>query len=160
MRYTVGTGEKSLCSLITLAFAPAHAGAFARMEKVQRGEITGYVSLHTLAELYSNLTGKLGASLGIGIPDALRMIEADILALFHIVPLTREDYLTVLQDAAGMGVKNGTIYDGIIGFAAWKQGVDHLITLNKNISINSILPKPAELLNLNSQPNRIPLKLR
>lgn len=110
---------------------PAHARAFPWMEKVQRGEITGYVSLHTLAELYSNLTGKLGTSLGIGIADALRMIEVSVLMLFEIVPLTKDDYVAILANAATVGMKDGTIYDGIIGFAAWKQNVDSLVTLNK-----------------------------
>ena len=110
---------------------PAHVRAFPWMEKVQRGEITGYISLHTLAELYSNLTGKLGSSLGIGIADALRMIEVNVLTLFEIVSLTTDDYIAILTNAAAVGMKGGAISDGIIGFAAWKQGVDSLVTLNK-----------------------------
>jgi hypothetical protein len=59
------------------------------------------------------------------------LIQSEIVAHFSVVQLTGSDYLAVLAAAEVHGIRGGAIFDAIIAFAAWKENVNFLLTLNK-----------------------------
>lgn len=106
---------------------PEHGRAILWLQRVQQKECIGSISAHSLAELYSVLTGHFRAS-----PAAVRnIVETELVAHFQIVTLSEADYLSVLVNAELHDIRGGTIFDGIIACAAWKTEVDMLLTLNR-----------------------------
>lgn len=108
-------------------YHPQHARAIPWMQRAISGEIEGAVGAHSLAEAYAVLTKGLKVSPS----SALKAIESNLPTRFDVVELTADDYFELLRRLAGANIIGGTVYDGLIGFAAWKSGADLLVTLNK-----------------------------
>lgn len=117
-----------------------HNEALTWLQKAQSGEVDGIISTHILAELYSNLSGQIRPL--IPTSHALDLITRNILMAFEIVPLTQDDYLTVLQRLAQQNIRGGAIYDGLIVHAAIKANAEQIITFNERdfIRISASLP--------------------
>ncbi len=107
----------------------AHERAFAVLERVQNGKDEGFVSSHSLAELYANLT-KLPPPFRHSPEQALLSIEENIFKYFKISSLTGGDYGALIREAALAGILGGTIYDAVLLKCARKAGVDQIYTLN------------------------------
>ena len=105
-----------------------HEQSLAWLKRVRNKEVEGAVSTHTLAELYSTLTGKRRYSA----KTALSVIEQEIIGLLEKIDLTANDYHTVLKHFENLNIVGGTIYDGIISYAVKKANVDFLVTANKS----------------------------
>jgi len=105
-----------------------HARALAWLKRVRNQEIEGVVSTHSLAELYSTLTGKKKYSA----TAALLVIEQDIIGLLEKIDLSAADYHAVLTHFESLDILGGTVYDGLISLAAKKANVDFLVTGNKS----------------------------
>jgi predicted nucleic acid-binding protein len=105
---------------------PAHERSRTWIESARRHEVRAFVSVHSLAEFYSVVTGHLKASPA----AAYQMIATDLTPYLSLVALDEKDYLALISMAAGGNIRGGTVFDVIIGWAAWKAGVDLLITLN------------------------------
>ena len=105
-----------------------HDEAFLLLELAQKGEAEGYISTHSLAELYAVMT-RLPESLKI-LPGEARGLIEDLLNYLQPVPLKVDDYQQAISRLATLRMAGGVMFDAIIAQAALKAGVDHLITLN------------------------------
>lgn len=120
-------------SVLVAAFVkvhPQHKPCAAWWQKVQSAEIKGIISTHTLAELYSVLT-RLPISPHISPTLAQQLIEEN-LKDFDIIPLTPEDYKTVIKQMVNLNLTGGAIFDALIAQVAVKINSDYLLTNNPN----------------------------
>jgi predicted nucleic acid-binding protein len=107
----------------------AHERAFAVLERVQEGEDEGFVSAHSLAEVYANLT-KLPPPFRHSPEQALLSVEENVLNCFKISSLTGSDYSALIRETTLAGIQGGAIYDAVLLKSARKAEVDQIYTLN------------------------------
>jgi len=107
---------------------PRHGVCLPWLQRAQKKEISGYLSTHTFAELYSVLT-RLPVKPTIAPSTAQRLIDKN-LHLFVAVPLTAHDYQQAITCMVGLNLPGGGIFDALIAQAALKAEVDVLLTLN------------------------------
>ena len=112
----------------TIAAHPNNAIAFAWVQDVINGSIFGYISTHSLAELYSVLT-RLPLPTRILPQQACYGIKNN-LNYFRLVDLDSSDYLKVIESISKAEITGGGIYDALIAQAALKANVDILLTFN------------------------------
>ena len=108
---------------------PSHDSAFGWLRRARAGKIESFICSHTLAELYAVLTA-LPVSPKISPGMARRLIRDSVLSCARVVSLTARDYRSVIEIMTDLGIGGGTIYDALIARAAFKAGVDFLVTLN------------------------------
>ena len=106
-----------------------HERAFSVLDRVQTGKDEGFVSVHSLAEMYSVLTN-LPAPYRHTPQEALFSIEENVLKHFKTVELIRTEYASLLRDAVKSQVTGGKIYDALLLKAAGKAAVDRIYTFN------------------------------
>ena len=106
-----------------------HQRSFAVLERVHDGKDAGFVSAHSLAEMYSVLT-KLPTPYRHTPEQALLSIEENVLKHFKTVALVGNEYASLIRDAAGSQIQGGKIYDALLLKAAGKADVDRICTLN------------------------------
>ena len=106
-----------------------HARCLRALEDVRGGRTIGFISAHTAVELYSVLT-KLPRTSPTAVRDCLTLIRREIIAHVRLIPLGEQDYLDLLDEAAGQNIRGGTVYDAIVLRAAMVAGVDRVLTLN------------------------------
>ncbi|HAZ48422.1 MAG TPA: VapC toxin family PIN domain ribonuclease [Cyanobacteria bacterium UBA11369] len=107
---------------------PNHTKSLFWLQRVLAGEIEGFVSNHTIAELYSVLT-RFPRSPRIS-PGLAKRLISENLNRFDWVVLAADDYQETVDRMVGLNIAGGGIYDGLIAQAALKAGVDVLLTLN------------------------------
>jgi predicted nucleic acid-binding protein len=107
---------------------PSHQPCLYWLQKVTSDEATGYVTNHTLAELYAVLT-RLPLPKSLNASTARYAIVTN-LAKFQIVALTTEDYNAILDIVTAQNILGGGIYDVLIARAALNAKADLLLTLN------------------------------
>ncbi|MBW4596121.1 MAG: PIN domain-containing protein [Brasilonema angustatum HA4187-MV1] len=118
-------------SVLVAAFEvshPRHGVCLPWLQRVQEKEIDGYLSTHTLAELYSVLT-RLPVKPPISPVIAQRLINEN-LHLFEAISLTADDYQQAIACMVRLNLPGGGIFDALIAQAALKAEVDILLTLN------------------------------
>ena len=131
-------------SVLVAAVVQKHennAQAFAVLDRVQNERDEGYVSAHSLAEVYAVLT-KSPPPFRHSAEQALLSIEENIVKYFKVMSLTGADYIALLREAALMGVHGGTIYDAILLKCAAKAPVERIYTLNVK-HFGALWPKSA-----------------
>jgi predicted nucleic acid-binding protein len=106
----------------------SHDVAFPKLELARRGEVKGYISTHSLAEIYAVIT-RLPQPLRV-LPDEAETAIADLLEYLEAVPLLAEDYQSAIGLMRSCKLVGGGIFDVLIAQAALKAGVDRLLTLN------------------------------
>ncbi|MFC6591860.1 type II toxin-antitoxin system VapC family toxin [Deinococcus lacus] len=113
--------------LIAALFAshPQHVWASQQLDEAEQGEV--YVSTHSLAEVFKVLTGH--PQLRMPPADAQQAIH-DLLAGYHKVPLTADDYHAALARCAAQNLSGAVIFDALIAQAALKAEAQALVTLN------------------------------
>ena len=83
----------------------------------------------SLAELYANLSVVKGSRQQR--PEtALRLVE-QIASRMMVVPLTPEEYLAAIRDAASSRIAGGTIYDALLLACARKVNAERIYTWNE-----------------------------
>lgn len=98
------------------------------LARAARGEITGLVCTHSLAETYAILTSM---PLRPRIQPAAALVGiCQNLAAFEFIPLTQQDYHDTLEELVRIGLAGGVVYDALAAKAALKAGADTLLTLN------------------------------
>jgi predicted nucleic acid-binding protein len=107
----------------------AHDRAFAILDRVQSRKEEGFVSAHSLAEMYATLT-KLPIPFRHAPEQALLSVEENVVKHFKISSLSGNDYASLIREAAMAGIQGGTTYDAIVLKSAVKAGVDRIYTLN------------------------------
>lgn len=120
--------DTSVLVAALIADHPKHSESLPWLLRVKAETIQGFISTHTLAELYAVLT-RLPLSQTIAPEIALRLIAENLDKLQKVV-LTAEDYQTTLARLVKLNIIGGSIYDGLIAQAALKVKVDILLTLN------------------------------
>ena len=107
----------------------SHARCYAVLDRVQTGKDEGFVSAHSLAEMYSVLT-KSPPPFRHSPEQALLTIEENVLKYFKISSLSGGDYGALIREAALAGIQGGTIYDAVLLKCATKAQVDQIYMLN------------------------------
>jgi predicted nucleic acid-binding protein len=108
---------------------PAHALAFPWLQRVKDKADAGIVAAHSLAEMYSILT-RLPVRPSISPEVAREVITINILDTCEVIALSTADHVTLLNHLAGLKIAGGAVYDALLLHAAWKSGVDQVVTLN------------------------------
>ncbi|MBD2294790.1 PIN domain-containing protein [Anabaena sphaerica FACHB-251] len=107
---------------------PNHAISLPWIQRVRNKSISGYISTHSIAELYAVIT-----RLPLPKPLSTQQVHDIIinnLESFHTVDLESADYLQVLKNVTHLNITGGGIYDAIIAQTAIKANVDILLTFN------------------------------
>jgi predicted nucleic acid-binding protein len=112
-----------------LGLHDAHLRCLPVLQRVQDGKDEGFISAHSLAEMYAVLT-KIPPPLRHSPEQALLSIEENVLKHFKILHLTGSDYGGLIRDAAAAGIQGGTIYDTVLLKSAIKANPDRIYTLN------------------------------
>jgi len=120
-------------SVLVAAFIkthPKHVECFNWVKKTNSKEIDAHISIHTLLEFYTAVTGilktdKLNSSL------VLEIIKKNIYPHFNLISYTETDYKNVLIKLDEYHIIGGASYDFLIAYGAFKQRVNFLLTLNK-----------------------------
>ena len=90
----------------------------------------GWTRTHTLAEVFSTLTGgNLAFRLD---AEAAAQTVANLATDLDFHALTAADVLAALKEARKKGVRGGRIHDYLHAVAAHKSGAKKLLTLDKN----------------------------
>ena len=110
---------------------PAHERALPWLRRIKQDTDLGFVSAHSLAELYAILT-RLPVHPRIIPGVAWHLIKANVLGSFEVVSLSDKDYAAVIEHLSSSGLVGGVTYDALILYAAIKVGVDRVVTLNEN----------------------------
>jgi predicted nucleic acid-binding protein len=97
------------------------------LQKAQARQIVGFISTHTLAELYSVLTRIPQTKIT---PDLAQELIRDNLQTFELVSLGAEDYTAAIDLMVKNRIPGGGIFDALIAQAALKADVDVILTLN------------------------------
>ena len=95
---------------------------------VNQEKKSGCTAAHSLAEVYSVLTGMPGKDRASG--DEALLFLANIRDRLTIVTLDPEECFRVLEAAAAMGVTGGGIYDAVLGYCALKVKAETIFTWN------------------------------
>lgn len=107
----------------------SHARAYAVLDRVQSEKDEGFISGHSLAEMYSVLT-KSPPPFRHSPEQALLSIEENVVKHFKIATLTGMEYAVLIRETALGGIQGGTIYDALLLKCAAKSAAEKIYTLN------------------------------
>jgi predicted nucleic acid-binding protein len=119
-------------SVIIAASLPQHTSyvpCFTQLRAAKTGQTQGYLSTHSLAEIYSVLT-RMPSQPRMTPQDAKRLIES-YLQYLKAVPLEQTDYEVAINMMTTLNLPGGGIFDALIAQAALKVSVDRILTLNQ-----------------------------
>ena len=108
---------------------PHHVQAFAALKKVASGQDIGFISVHSIAEVYAALT-RLPVNPRIHPVEAARIVTDNLMPHFKAVPIDKEDYMEALRVVRDGGWVGAKIYDALILRCAAKSNVDRIYTFN------------------------------
>ncbi len=108
---------------------PHHAQAFPALQRVAAGRDTGFISAHSIAEVYSALT-RLPVEPRIHPVEAARIVTENLLPHFEVVPVEKADYLAALNTVKDGGWPGAKIYDALLLSCAAKCEVSRVYTFN------------------------------
>ena len=109
---------------------PNHEKAFYWLKEAVHGKIGFLISAHTLAELFSVLTG-MPASPKISPSQAKLLIEKNT-GTAKIIEINAKDYHNVISILAELNLSGGIIYDALAAYSARKAKADYILTFNEN----------------------------
>lgn len=121
---------------------PAHEKALPWLQRIKKGSDTGLVSAHSVAELYAILT-TLPMKPRISPVVAYDLIQRNVYELCEVLPLSAEDYGTIIKHLSENEIAGGVTYDAVILYAAIKGKADRVVTLNES-DFRRIYPQMAE----------------
>ncbi len=108
---------------------PHHARAWPALRRVAAGADKGFISVHSIAEVYAALT-RLPVRPRIQPLEAARIITDDILPHFEAVPIGKEDYVAALNLVGNGGWSGAKIYDALLLQSAARCSVDRIYSFN------------------------------
>jgi predicted nucleic acid-binding protein len=88
----------------------------------------GCCAAHSLAEVYSTLTGMPGKERASG--DEALLFLANVREHLTIVTMNQEEYLKAIEAASAVGIVGGGIYDAVLGHCALKAKAESIYTWN------------------------------
>ena len=120
--------DTSVIVAASLSQHPSHLPCFGHLQAAKLAQVKGYLSTHSLAELYSVLT-QMPSQPRISPQDAKRLIESHLQYLETVV-LDRADYQAAIAQMTALNLTGGGIFDALIAQAALKSSAERLLTLN------------------------------
>lgn len=85
--------------------------------------------MHSIAEVFSTLT-RMPVHPRIHPAEAVRLMAHNIVGSFEAIPLTKDDYVAVLETMVSGSWRGGKIYDALLLRCAEKSGADRIYTFN------------------------------
>ena len=61
----------------------------------------------------------------------MQIIDDRVLPIFEIVTFDEDEHSNALRQLARLDIRGGTIYDGLIAYAAAKAGAERIVTFNE-----------------------------
>ena len=89
---------------------------------------TGCISAHSLAEVYSTLTGMPGKHRVS--PDQVLLFLDSLRETLSVISIDADDYRLALESAASINIIGGAIYDALLGHIARKSKSEVIYTWN------------------------------
>ena len=120
--------DTSVIFAASLPQHPSHTPCFIQLQAAKLAQIKGYLSTHSLAELYSVLT-RMPSQPRISPQDAKQLIENKLKYLEAVV-LDKADYQAAIAQMTALNLPGGGIFDALIAQAALKVSAERLLTLN------------------------------
>jgi predicted nucleic acid-binding protein len=108
---------------------PHYAQALPALRRVIGGKDRGFMSVHSLAEMYAALT-RLPVRPRIQPAEAARIITDNVLPHFEMVPIGKKDYVEALRLVGDGGWGGAKIYDALILGCANRSPADRIYTFN------------------------------
>jgi toxin FitB len=109
---------------------PHHQQAVAAISlRLNRGASL-HLAAHSLIEAYSVLT-RLPAAVRLSGIEARTALYENFVSRGQVWTLMAEEYVQLLDRAAGASILGGQIYDAVIAACALKAGADVLLTFNE-----------------------------
>ena len=99
------------------------------LESIASGEITGFVSVHSLAESFSALTS-VPITPRILPSEARDIIATNIKRHFQLVAVTPDMYQRAVEVCVGCGLGGGKVYDAVLLECARQSLADRIYTFN------------------------------
>ena len=120
---------------------PSHAIASAWLRRAESGDIDAVVSSHTLSEVYKVLTG-MNRRPRYTSSQVMRIIADRVLPFFETITLDADEHIAAMEQLVRLDIIGGTIYDGLIAYAAFKANVEQIITFNERhfVRVSAGLP--------------------
>src|SRR5271165_5945328 len=119
---------------------PHHTRPFPALRRVAAGRDKGFISTHSIAEVYAALT-RMPVEPRIHPVEAARIVTDNLLPHFETVALTKKDYLEALAVVKDGGWSGAKIYDALLLCCAAKCSADRVYTFN--LSAFKLLAPPA-----------------
>ncbi|MGB3614610.1 MAG: PIN domain-containing protein [Elainellaceae cyanobacterium] len=120
--------DTSVIVAASLPQHPRHAPCFAQLQAARTDQVQGYLSTHSLAEIYSVLT-RMPSKPRMS-PQDVRLLIDHQLQYLEAVLLEPANYRAAIAQMSELNLPGGGIFDALIAQAALKAGVDRLLTLN------------------------------
>jgi predicted nucleic acid-binding protein len=117
----------------------SHARAFPILERVLNGKDEGFISGHSVAEMYAVLT-RLPHPYKHTPEQAFLSIDENVVKHFKVTVLSGADYAALVKEAALAKILGGTIYDAVLIRCALKSKAERIYTLNVR-HFQNIAPK-------------------
>jgi predicted nucleic acid-binding protein len=108
---------------------PHHAPALAVLDELVGRKHRGYLSAHSLTEVYSVLT-RTPFKPPLYPSEAWQIIEEMIVPHLELVTLTPKEYREVVRHCAANGWAGGKVHDAVHLRCAQKAGCDRVYTFN------------------------------
>ncbi|MGB3545845.1 MAG: PIN domain-containing protein [Saprospiraceae bacterium] len=120
--------DTSVVVAASLPQHPSYAPCFAQLQAAKVGQVQGYLSTHSLAEIYSVLT-RMPSKPRLS-PQDVSLLIGHQLQYLEAVSLEPANYRAAIAQMSDLNLPGGGIFDALIAQAALKAGVDRLLTLN------------------------------
>ena len=108
---------------------PHYGQALPALRRVTGRKDQGFMSVHSIAEMYAALT-RLPVQPRIHPAEAARIITDNILPHFEAVPIGKKDYVEALRVVGNGGWSGAKIYDALLMGCAARCGADRIYTFN------------------------------
>jgi predicted nucleic acid-binding protein len=108
---------------------PHYAQAWPALRRVASRKDRGFMSVHSIAEVYAALT-RLPVQPRIHPAEAARIITENVLPHFEMVPIGKKDYTEALRRVRDGGWVGAKIYDALLIGCAVRSEADRIYTFN------------------------------
>lgn len=108
---------------------PHHVQAFPALRRVATGRDKGFISTHSIAEVYAALT-RVPVEPRIHPADAARIVTHNLLPHFEAVPVSKKDYLEALGVMRDGGWSGAKIHDALLLCCAAKCSANRIYIFN------------------------------
>lgn len=121
--------DTSIIVAAALESHPKNAKALALFDRLVDEGHQGFLSVHSLSEVYAVLT-RLPGSMRLPTQEVRDLIDHTVLQFLTAIPLDVADYRSILRLCADRQWSGGRVYDAIHCQCALKVDADQVYTLN------------------------------